>query len=314
MDEDETDWRNYPYVIPDTDLRFPEAEGGLDDPEQEKWISLALELEFPEVDRESLRIILLYHPEFKGVYVFDFENDEVNDDKRFLGELSIADGKMEMQFENSGYETKDTLIVKEDSAFEYEMEALLPIEEKTYELNLSIESNKPPATQYDGSVEKTMFSDKVKTIYSLFALTNCDVKGELMTDGKVKEVVGHGWIEHHWGEHIPTDWNWFAFWTDFGVEMEIVDLVDEHIEYIMEVCPNGDVRTIDDMNIEITSEKRGFGYTWEIVAEKHDIYLNVTLKEEMSVYYLNSLVGWGSIKGEIRGQQVDTLTYVEIIK
>ncbi len=312
--KEETDWENYPYVIPDTDFRFPEIEGGLDDPDQEKWISIGLQLEFSEIEREDLWIVLLYHPEFKGIYVFDFEDYEIDADKRFLGEMSIADGKMDMEFENPGYEMKDTLVVKEDRAFEYEMEALLPFEEKTYELNLSVEANKPPATMYDGSVEKTMLDGSVKTFYSLFALTNCDIKGELIKEGEIKEVVGHGWFEHHWGAHIPMDWDWFVFWTDFDLEMEIVDLVDENIEYIMEVRPDGEVNTIEEVDIEITSKRKGLGYTWEIVAEDHDIQLNVTLKEEMSVYYFNSLIGWGSVRGEVRGRQIDTLTYVEVIR
>ncbi|MFW6141785.1 MAG: lipocalin-like domain-containing protein [Candidatus Saliniplasma sp.] len=313
-EKDETDWRNYPYMIPDTDLRFPEVEGSIDDPDQQKWISVAFELEFLEVDREEMRIILFYHPEFKGMYLFDFENDEIDYDKRFLGEMFIADGKMDMKFENPGYEMNDTLVVKEGRAFEYNMKTLLPFEKKTYELNLSIESNKPPATQYDGSVKKSKLFDEVETIFTEFDLTDCDVNGQIKIDGESKEVVGHGWLEHLWGENIPMDWRWFGFWTDFGVEMEIVDFVDEDLDFIMEVRPDGDVNTIDDVEIEITSVKEGFGYTWEIVAEEHDIYLNVTLKEEMSVYFFNSMIGWGSVKGEIRGQQVDTLTYVEVIK
>ncbi len=308
--EDESDWKSYPYVIPNTNMRFPDVEGEVTAPLEEKWISIGMELEFLDSELDDLFIVLLYHPGFKRVYLFGHNEPMYVPTSR--GEMTLAQGKMDMVFENDDFETDDIFVVKEDKAFAYDLRAVLPMDsEDKYVLDVTLESTKPPATMYDGKVEFYQY------YYYLFALTNCEVQGEIILNGRREDIRGTGWIEHQWGVFASSlEWDWFAFWGEEGAEVEIVDLYvdNDKMSYMMYVGPEGETKTIDDLTIDVISTERGFGSMWEITSSENEIRLNITLLEENTVYPPGTLIGFGRVKGEVLGTEIDTFTYIECTK
>ncbi len=308
---DYNNWQNYPYIIPGSDLLFPDMEGSPEDPGEEKWISLAFNLEFPEKDKEPLYIVLLYHPDFKSTYIFGYQEPIYEENIR--GEMNLADDEMDMRFSHQDIYEDDIIRVIEGKAFSYELEVRLPYKEgdstsDMITLSVTLNSTKPPSTMYDGTVSLN------NRYYQLFALTNCEVQGDMIIGDNSIKVEGVGWLEHQWGRFdIGLDWDWFAFWNEGEIELKIVDLhsSQDNLGYIMFVDSEGKIKTIDDVSINVNSTYQGFGKTWEITSSTYDLYLQISSEEDMIVYSDGYLVGFGSIEGNIFDIEVDTLTYIE---
>ncbi|MBS3817237.1 MAG: hypothetical protein KGY76_06710 [Candidatus Thermoplasmatota archaeon] len=302
-EEDKTDWTNYPYVIPGTDMEFPDEEGLY--PKGETWISLGLRLDFEAPDKERTYINFLYHEYYKDVFV---SNSEETVNYRLQGKRQLSIGKMNMSFNNLEL-PRDILKFQEGESFQYDLKAFFKSEDKiTYELDLELISKKPPATMFDGEVQ--IDSD----YYRLHALTRCEVNGEVKIGSDNYEVSGLGWIENQRGSFKGMKWDWFAFWDDSNIEMEIVNLSSsgKNIRYAMHVAKDGELKTIDDLNIEVTSSKNGFGYSWEISSDQYDVDLNVTCIKDRMVYSMSFAAGFGRAKGTVRGKSIDTITYIEL--
>ncbi len=299
---DESDWTEYPYVIPGTELRFPDVEG---ETEGEKWISIGMKLESPEIN--DLKIVLLYHPDFKSTFLFGLEEPIYQENIR--GDMLLEEGTGFMKFEHEGHEAYD-IIEPTERAFTYDFTAKVPLNEGITEsmlINVSLESTKPPATMHDGRV------DVNHGYYHFFALTNCEVEGFMEIDGEQHPVKGTAWIEHQWGDFKTLDWDWFCIWGDDNIELAMVHLRsgDTHLDYIIHVGPEGELTTIHEVTINTTSKNKGYGYTWEITSYAFDITLNITILDDMTIYGSGYVVGFGSIEGHIMGTEIDTLTYIE---
>jgi len=308
---DKTDWREYPYIIPGTDLHFPDVEGSPEDPGEEKWISLGLNIEFTEKDKDPLYIVLLYHPDFKSTYIFGYQEPIYEENIR--GEMDLAGDEMDMRFVHQDIEEDDVIKIIDGEAFSYELEIRLPYKEgdsspDIITLSLTLDSTKPPATMYNGTVSLNHL------YYNLFALTNCEIGGEIVIGNDTEKVEGVGWLEHQWGRFdTGMDWDWFSFWAEGDIELEIVDIhsASGNQSYIMYVDPDGEVKTIDETSINVTSTYQGYGRTWVVTSSKHDIYLEISIIDNMMVYGPGYIAGFGGIEGNIFGYDVDTLTYIE---
>ncbi len=303
--EDESDWTEYPYVIPGTDLRFPDVEG---ETEGEKWISIGMKLELS--GHEELHIVLLYHPNFKSTYLFN--RGEPIYEENIRGNMVLKEGVGGMTFEHDGYGMNDTIEPTGD-AFSYDLNAWIPSNdnftdhgEKIF-LNLTLESNKPPATLFDGQVQLN------HRYYNLFSLTDCYVRGSVEENGITKNTEGSAWFEHQWGDFGTLDWDWFSVWLDEDIELKIVHLSSgtHHLDYIMYVGPQGEITTIEGVSIDVTSKHRGYGHIWDITSQRYDIDLSITVQDEMTVYGAGYIVGFGSIEGTMDDMDIDTEIYIE---
>lgn len=302
---DEEDWENYPYVIPGTDMRFPDEEGL--HPEGETWISVGLRLDFPDSDLKRTYIIMLYHEEHKSVY---FSTPEETHHTRQPGEQTLPEGKLDMSFNNLDL-PEDRFTADEDGAFNYDLRSFFEIEETKYAVDLELESKKPPATiqEFDGEMHLG------EEYYRIHSLTNCAVSGTINIDEKRYGTEGVAWIENQRGLFDAMEWEWFAFWTDGDREMKIVDVYGsgENKKYGMYVDDGGEVLTVKDIYMEVTSTKQGFGYSWEVSSEEHPVRLNITCIEER-MQYPGFAVGLGEVRGELMGEEIATKTYVELTK
>ncbi|MFO8109138.1 MAG: hypothetical protein R6U17_01250 [Thermoplasmata archaeon] len=307
---DESDWTDYPYVIPGTDMRFPDVEGKYTP--GDTWLSLGFELDFIDSDKENAHLALLYHPKYKDVFL------STSDDifkTRFNGERTLPVGKIDMTFDAPGL-PEDSLRVKDGQAFHYDLLAHFEIDGTLYRLDVELESIKPPATMFDGQV--VMGNE----YYKLHALSNCVTTGTLSIGEDVHGVTGQAWFENQRGTFGSMKWNWFCFFGDDDTEMEIVDLYgpdEQNFNYAMYIQRNGEVLTIDDISIETTSfieppsSPNKFGYSWEIFSSKYYVSLNITSVEE-DMYYNGYAVGVGRVTGTLMGREIDTWTYVEQTK
>ncbi|MEF8874661.1 MAG: lipocalin-like domain-containing protein [Candidatus Thermoplasmatota archaeon] len=302
---DEDDWTNYPYVIPGTDMRFPDEEGLY--PDGETWISVGTRLDFPDSDLERTYLVTLYHETSKDIYISDPEETHK---EHYGGERTLPEGKLDLTFEHTRLED-DRLKTKEGEAFHYEWRSFFEVDGTGYEIDLELESEKPPATVTDYGGEIVLGAD----YYRIHSLTHCNITGTVSVNGETHEVSGIGWIENQRGSFSGMGWDWFAFWDDRGVEMKIVNVygAQQNKEYGMYVKIDGETLTIDDLSVEVTSVKRNFGYSWEISSEEHPISLNITCIDER-MRYTGFAVGLAKVRGDLMGREVDTLTYVELTK
>ncbi len=302
---DVTDWTDYPYVIPGTDMRFPDEEGFY--PHGENWISVGFRFDFDDPNMESLYFITLYHEDYKDVALFSSEWSQKN---RVPGEQSLPEGKLDMRFNNPGL-PDDVFKAKEDGAFQYDFHSFFELEGRgLYEIDLELVSTKPPVTMYDGEVE---FGDKYIRYH---ALTRCTIQGNVIIDQDSYEVTGLAYLENLRGSFRGLNWEWFAFWSDHGEELKIVELHDvagDSRLYGMYVSKSGNHITIKDLSIEVTSVKNGFGNSFEISSSRYSLFLNITCVEEMTIYN-GFAVGFANVRGEMFGREVDTITYIELTK
>ncbi len=302
---DEDDWTDYPYVIPGTDMRFPDEEGLY--PDGDTWISLGLRMDFPQSDIGRTYLITLYHEDYKDVYI---SSPEETHNENYQGEQSLSEGKLDMTFSQE-HVPEDRLRTKEGEAFHYEWRSFFEIDGTEYEIDVELGSEKPPATMTDYGGEIVLGLD----YYRIHSLTRCTVVGTLNVEGETHVVEGVGWIENQRGTFSRMEWDWFAFWDDSGVEMKIVDVYGsgQNKEYAMYVDLDGEILTIDDLSVEVTSVSNNFGYSWRISSDEYPVYLNITCIDEM-MRYPGFAVGFGTINGDLMGIEVDTLTYIELTK
>ena len=304
---DESDWTSYPYVIPNTDMRFPDEEGMHH--EKDTWISIGFKLDFPDEDVESMYLILLYLPNFKDVFI---SVPDFTASARMYGSQTLPEGKLNMNFENQYMEDMpmDVLKVREGEAFHYDLISYIELDGGDIILDVELESEKPPATMFDGQV------DIGREYYRFHAFTNCTVRGTMEMDGEVYEVRGQAWLENLRGWLNEMKWDWFAFWDDQGNEVKIVDLYGSlggNVRYAMYVRADGKVVTVDDIVITPTSFKDRFAFSWEITSEEYDIDLNITsIENRMS--YTGFAFGIGHVSGTLMGVEIDDLTYIELTK
>ena len=296
---DINDWTNYPYVIPNTDMRFPDEEGlyagGL------TWISLGMELEIEGL--ESITLIVLYHPTYKDVFV-DIFGQIIH--QRIRGTRSLAEGKMLLTFESEGLERD--LFKGREKAFQYDYFAHYFINNNEYKIDVELISTKPPATMFDGEVRTT------DHYYRLHSLTNCLVTGNMEINGEVRKVTGYGWIENQRGNFMDMRWNWFAGFLEDDIEIKLVDIYGtrgERIQYIMYVHRSGMAQTIDDITIETTSYRNNYGHTWDIYSKDGFVSLNITSIEDR-MHYSGFAAGIGTINGTIMGREINEEIYIEL--
>ncbi len=301
---DETDWHNYPYVIPGTDMRFPDEEGLY--PEGKTWISFGFKIDFVDSDLDRMYMILLYHENYKDVGLFPAGDSQKN---RIPGNQTLPEGKMDMKFDNPG-STEDIFKAKEGEAFHYYLHSFLNLGDgREYELEFDLESQKPPATMFDGEVEVDNY------YYRYHALTRCSIDGSISIDGESHEVGGLAYVENLRGSFTGARWDWFAFWTGHGAELKLVDLYGnwENKQYAMYVDPDGNILSIKNLTVEVTSINNGLGYSWEVSSDRYDIDLNFTCIEERTEYN-GYAVGFGRVRGSLMGSNIDTFTYIEVTK
>ncbi len=303
-------WREYPYVIPETDIRFPDEEGLYPDDEtgyEETWISLGMRLDFIDPIYEDTYLVTLYHENFKDICISSPGNIYKD---RFYGEQTLSEGKMDMTFENPTL-PEDVFRTKEGEAFHYEFRSYFEIGGQKFELDLEFEAEKPPVTmkEFGGEVEIG------ERYYRVHHLTHCTISGTVKIGEEPYEVGGVVWIENRRGLFRTWQWEWFGFWADGDVEFKIVDLYgdDENIEYALYVDNDGKTTPIDDLRIERTSFKNNFGYSWNILSDEHDVDLKITCIDER-MHYGAFAIGVGEVSGRLMGSEIDTLAYLELTK
>lgn len=303
---DEEDWHNYPYVIPGTDMRFPDEEG-LYTEGPETWISVGFKLELQDFEWDDLYMVILYHETYKNVYLSHNEGTYLGGN---AGEQNLPIGELDMTFDNFEQDTlKDILSVKEGEAFNYEFKSYFELEDREFEIDIELDAKKPPATMTDFNGRVDLGDEH----YKFHALTHCDIVGTITIDDVVLDAEGVGWVENLRGSFRDIEWQWFAFWDRNNIDMKIVDAYggEDNIQYSMYVDEKGDIITIDDISINVTSFKNGFGYSWEITSEEYPIELNITCIDERMNYGWFAF-GFGRINGELMGEKIDTLTYIEL--
>ncbi len=302
---DLTDWTTYPYLIPDTDMRFPDEEGSY--PHGENWISIGFRFDFDDPTMESIYFITLYHEDYKDVGMFTSEWSQKD---RIAGEQTLSEGKLDMRFNNPVL-PDDTIQPVDGRAFQYDLNSFFELEGRgVYELDLQLVSTKPPATMHEGEVELS------NNYIRYHALTRCTVEGTMVIDQESYTVTGYAYLENLRGSFRGLRWEWFAFWSDHGEDLKIVDLHDgtgQSLAYGIYVSRSGNALTIDDLSMEVTSKKNGFGNSYEITSSRYDIFLNITCVQEMTIYN-GFAVGFGRVEGEVFGRDVDTFTYVELTR
>ncbi len=304
--ENEDEWHSYPYVIPGTDIRFPDdeghyAEGG------ETWISVGFKLDLQNYEWDNIYMVILYHETYKDVYISHDEGTYIGG---HTGEQNLPMGKMNMTFDNLEQDMpKDLFRVKEGEAFHYDFESYFELGDRRFGVNIDLDSRKPPATMTD-------FDGRVNLgdgYYKFHALTHCKIIGSITIDDVVIDVEGIGWVDNQRGSFRDIEWQWFAFWGENDIEMKIVDAYggEDNIQYGMYVDEKGEIVTVKDISIDVTSFKNGFGYSWEITSEEYPIELNITSIDERMTYGWFAF-GFGRVRGELMGEQIDNLTYIEL--
>lgn len=316
-EEDIEDWNEYPYEIPDTDIRFPDEEGRY--PKEPKyiagdtWISLGMRLNLEDPDLQEVWLVFLYHDTYKDVFLSTPE--ETHTRRIGEGEKTLPEGKMNMTFHNDDPSLPDDkLIADEENAFQYDFKSFFQIDGKNYEIDLDIEAEKPPATMtdYDGEV------DFGENYYRIHSLTHCPINGSFTIDGETHETDGISWIENQRGKSFSfpeMQWDWFALWGERDNEFKGVDVANlygQRKQYGMYVHPDGEIDTIDDLNIEVTSLEEEFGYSWVLTSDQYPISLNITADEDKMIYG-DFGVGLGEANGELMGQILDDVqVYLEL--
>ena len=302
---EDDDWENYPYVIPGTDMRFPDDEGRYTEG-AETWISVGFEIELQDFEWDDTYLVILYHDDYKNIYLSHQEETYTGGNR---GDQDLPAGELDMTFDNSDLDTEDVLRLKEGEAFHYEFESYFELNDKEFEIDMELEAKKPPATMTDLNGRVDLGNEH----YKFHALTHCNISGNIQIDDVVLDAKGVAWLENLRGSFRHIEWQWFAFWNRNNIDMKIVDAYggEDNVEYGMYVDEKGDIITIEDIKINVTSLKNGFGYTWEITSDNYPIDLNITSIDERMNYGWFAF-GFGRVEGELMGEQIDTLTYIEL--
>ncbi len=319
VEEDEDDWSSYPYVIPGTDMRFPDEEGRYPKEDHyvdgDTWISVGMELDF-QGEREDTYLILLYHDEYKDVFlsspdeILSGRYDEEGDEK------ILPEGEMDLRFKNHRPELPDDrLKTKEGQAFHYDFLSYFNLQGTDYELDLELKAEKPPATMTDFNGEIRFGED----YYRIHSLTHCRISGTIKIGEDTYQVSGLAWIENQRGSSFGPQymrWEWFALLDEGGTDFKVVDVVHiegGHKQYGMFVDRDGEITPIDDITMEVTETKNEFGYSWDISSDDHPISFSITCIDDR-MHYTGFAAGVGEARGTLMGMTIDTVAYVELTK
>lgn len=305
----EYEWKDYPYQIPGTDMTFPDEEGLCTECD-DTWISVGLYLDSSELDMEETYLVILYQEDYKDILL---SNNDRTISTRNYGEEKLPEGKLNMTFENDDPNMPDDILrAKEDKPFDYEFRCTFEFGNKRYELDIDLEATKPPATMTDLNGEVELSGHH----YRIHSFTSLEISGSMIIDDDIIEVKGLGWIENQRGSFRDMDWDWFAFWGEDNIEMKLVDVFvdDENFGYGMHVDDEGDITTIKDIVFEVISTESGYGNKWEITSDEHSIDLKITNIEGRTIYHQGYVIGLAEVQGEVMGEVIDTLTYVELTK
>ncbi len=193
---------------------------------------------------------------------------------------------------------------------------------KTSNLNLQLASRKSPLLE--GGVGYISVCDRESYYYSL---TDLQVTGQIVVEGKTIEVEGKAWMDHQWADvsFQKDKWTWFSLQLDNGTDIMCVEYDDgKRTEYLVDTIDRTGASTHFKKLILTPGQntwrskktKTEFPTSWDIYIPDLDTKLSVKSimsDQEMIFGNINYWEGPLAITGTMRGQSVTGNGFMELV-
>ena len=198
-----------------------------------------------------------------------------------------------------------------------------------YKLQLRLSSSKPAALHdEDGLVE---IPQAGSSFY--YSRTRMSTSGTLIKEGRRHQVVGEAWMDHQWGDFVPSviGWDWFSLQLDDDTEIMLSIVRDKAGKVIHKygtfVLANGRFTHLGPNDFQVkatgswTSPHTGVTYPsgWRVSLPNTDISLTLTpviQEAEFDSRATTQNIYWeGEVtaQGEKRGQPLSAVGFVELV-
>ncbi|MDD2807855.1 MAG: lipocalin-like domain-containing protein [Patescibacteria group bacterium] len=194
---------------------------------------------------------------------------------------------------------------------------------KTENIDLQLASKKPAL--FEGGQGHITVCGRQSYYYSL---TDLQVHGTIIVDGRRVEVDGRAWMDHQWADvkYAKDKWTWFSLQLDDGTDIMCVEYDDGKTkDYLVDVLDaSGTSSHFERMVLTSGSEtwnssktKTKFPMAWEIglpdLTAKLAVRSMTTADQEMIFGSINYWEGPIAVSGTINGKKVKGFGFMELV-